>query len=115
MTHPSEEQVERVAADDPEPCGYCGALPCDQASHVVMGADEWRQRAIEFAVQYGPRCRDCADEDGICPATGLPCGEARKPIGHVVNAIMHGVHYGYLTPPPVLAAHLQSKDKHSDQ
>jgi hypothetical protein len=44
--------------------------------------DTWRKllRLWDIAEGYdpdddddGPRCRDCADEDGTCPNSGLPC------------------------------------------
>ena len=40
---------------------------------------------------YGGRCRDCADCEGICCNSGLPCdgGEARAAIEHVLRAVRY--------------------------
>ena len=37
-------------------------------------------------IQKKPFCRDCADEDGICPNSGKPCDEKPKPIWNWVLA-----------------------------
>lgn len=50
----------------------------------------------DYVLQYGGRCRDCADENGICPGSGLPCGGARKAVTHVVQALRYGLQHGYL-------------------
>ena len=31
------------------------------------------QRMWDAIIPHGPRCRDCADADGTCPHSGLPC------------------------------------------
>jgi hypothetical protein len=74
----------------------------------------WREAAIDYALHYGPRCRDCADEDGVCPASGLPCGGARKAVAHVVDAIIYGATHDYidaLPNPPASDALLGSATK----
>lgn len=40
---------------------------------------------------YGGRCRECADCEGICCNSGLPCdgGEARAAIEHVLRAVRY--------------------------
>ena len=51
---------------------------------------------LEYVEQFGGRCRDCADEGGVCPNTGLPCAEKRKAILWVIGAINYGVAHGFL-------------------
>lgn len=52
---------------------------------------------VDYVLRFGSRCRDCADEDGVCPASGLPCEGARKAVEHVVGALNYGVEHGYIT------------------
>lgn len=56
--------------------------------------------AVDFVMQYGGRCRDCADHAGICPNRNLPCEpeDARKAIEHVLAAVDYGVTRGLLAP-----------------
>ena len=56
------------------------------------------EKAIEFEMQYGPRCRDCANAGGICPASGLPCGGRRKAVAYVLNAYAYGLEHGFIAP-----------------
>lgn len=58
--------------------------------------DAARAAMIDFAVHYGPRCRDCADEDGVCPATGIGCGERQKAVEFVVDALIYGRTHGFI-------------------
>jgi hypothetical protein len=53
---------------------------------------------VDFVMQYGGRCRDCADADGVCPASGLPCksDEARRAIRHTLSALDYGYKHGFL-------------------
>lgn len=57
---------------------------------------------IDYIHRYGGFCRDCADENGVCPSSGLPCGGSKKAITHVLEALAYGVNHGYI--PVVLAA-----------
>lgn len=56
---------------------------------------------IDYALHYGGRCRDCADADGVCPSSGMPCdpAEARKAAGHVLKAWKYGIEHGYMGNP----------------
>ena len=49
------------------------------------------QDLVAFVSRFGGFCRDCADEDGVCPTKGLPCdsGLRAKAIDHVVAALNH--------------------------
>jgi hypothetical protein len=56
---------------------------------------------VHYISRYGGRCRDCADEDGVCPTSGLPCEGAAKAIHHVLNALNYGVSNGFLPASPI--------------
>jgi hypothetical protein len=60
------------------------------------------KEVVSYIARYGPRCRDCADEFGICPSSGLPCGDAAKAIRHVLEAYNYGLKHGYLSVPDAL-------------
>jgi len=51
---------------------------------------------IGYIVRYGGRCRDCADHQGICPNSFLPCADADKAIRRVLEAFNYGVTNGFL-------------------
>lgn len=55
---------------------------------------------LSYVMQYGGRCRDCADHFGVCPG-GLPCesDEAKGAIRHVLRAINYGMANGFLSTP----------------
>lgn len=54
-----------------------------------------RDGLIDFLVNYGGRCRDCADEDGFCPQTGIGCGQRRKAVELILGAIDYGTKHGF--------------------
>lgn len=51
---------------------------------------------VSYIARYGGMCRDCADEGGICPSSGLPCANSRKAIEHVLNALKYGIEHKFL-------------------
>lgn len=61
---------------------------------------EITNEVVSFISRYGGRCRDCADEDGICPTSGLPCEGYIKAIRHVLEALNYGMANGYLSASP---------------
>ena len=68
-----------------------------------MAADYKQIPVTQSVLDYvlaGPRCRDCADGDGVCEHTGLPCDpmRARKAIRHVLERVNYGIANGYLNP-----------------
>lgn len=63
-----------------------GALP------AIPLTDE----VVRYIAHYGGMCRDCADEDGVCPRSGLPCNDSEKAIRYVINACNYGVMNGFL-------------------
>lgn len=56
------------------------------------------QDLIDYVTRYGGRCRDCADERGVCPSSGLPCAGAEKAVRHVFAAYNYGVENGFIKP-----------------
>jgi hypothetical protein len=54
---------------------------------------------VAYVTQYGGHCRDCADENGVCPSSGLPCGGSEKAIRFVFNALSYGVKHKYISSP----------------
>lgn len=56
---------------------------------------------IMYVLRYGGRCRECADNFGICEGSGLPCqrDEARKAARHVIEAINYGFGNGFMPLP----------------
>lgn len=50
---------------------------------------------IDFLINYGGHCRDCADEDGFCPRTGIGCGQRRKAVEFILGAINYGAKHGF--------------------
>lgn len=61
---------------------------------------EVTNEVVSYIARYGGRCRDCADEDGICPTSGLPCEGYIKAIRHVLEALNYGVANGYISKDP---------------
>lgn len=54
-----------------------------------------REKLLDFLVAYGGFCRDCADECGICPQTGIGCGERRKASEFILRALEYGSKHGH--------------------
>lgn len=53
---------------------------------------------VDYVMQYGGRCRDCADAYGVCPISGLPCNptDARRAISHTLTALDYGYEHGFI-------------------
>lgn len=81
----ASEVLDRAARAAPQPA---------TADAVDALPDE--KTCVDYVLQYGGRCRDCADENGVCPGSGLPCGGQRKAVTHVVQALRYGLQHGYL-------------------
>lgn len=56
---------------------------------------------IAYASHYGGRCRGCADENGVCPTSGLPCDpdERLKAAAHCLKAWQYGIEHGHMDNP----------------
>ncbi len=55
---------------------------------------------ITYVSRYGGDCRDCADENGVCPQSGLPCGGKAKAVKHVLTALDYGLKNGFIVSQP---------------
>lgn len=75
--------------------------PPAQAADSVLedAALTFTSAHIDYVARSGGRCRDCADESGVCPGSGLPCGSSRKAIKHVFDALEYGVKNGFIKSP----------------
>ena len=71
------------------------AAPASPIPTSVNGAGE-REALVQYVTHYGPQCRDCADEDGVCPATGIGCGQRAKAAAFVVDALIYGAKHSYV-------------------
>jgi hypothetical protein len=69
---------------------------------------------IDYALHYGSRCRECADADGVCRTSGMPCdpSEARRAAEHCLKAWIYGIENGFMSNPFAgLSAHLVISDE----
>lgn len=55
-----------------------------------------RPEIASYVARYGGNCRDCANENGICSSSGMPC-DSHKAINHVLTALDYGLKHGYIT------------------
>jgi len=81
-------------------CAKCGVSYGEHAKPPpAVAAGGVTAETIDFVMQYGGDCRDCADEFGTCPHNSLSCDvtSARKAIGFVLRAVEYGQRNGYLT------------------
>lgn len=53
---------------------------------------------VDYVLRFNGMCRGCADENGTCPTSGLPCdpGEASTAIRYVIHALRYGMRNGFL-------------------
>lgn len=51
---------------------------------------------VAYVRHYNRGCRDCADSFGICPGSGLPCGNGEAAIRFVVKALRYGIEHGFI-------------------
>jgi len=89
---------------------FCGSIadeirdlknsPDSAAPAKPASEDAWLEDAIEYVKPFGGNCRDCADNDGICPTTHLPCVEKDAAIRSVLSAVVYGEKNGYLRTRP---------------
>jgi hypothetical protein len=54
------------------------------------------KEVIDYIARYGGRCRECADANGVCPSSGLPCSNPEEAICHVLEAYNYGIKHGFL-------------------
>ncbi len=92
-----------LAAQPAEPPGDFWKMTDKEACSMLAAAAQPPAQpaadVVSYVARWGGNCRDCADENGVCPNSGLPCGGARKAIEHVLAALQYGVQHGYITDP----------------
>lgn len=108
-------EIMRQFADRPDVCSAtlpfggcpeCGSVKCVARACVLprgLAAVPTRMAFtpshMHYVQRYGGNCRDCADERGVCPGSGLPCGGSAKAVQHVFDALTYGVENGYIPLP----------------
>lgn len=60
-----------------------------------------REKLVHYVLRYGGACRDCADEDGLCPHSGVPCDAdiQRVIIMKTLDALEYGITHGFIENP----------------
>lgn len=76
-----------------------GDLLVVAAPAAVAGPVKFTAAHVSYIDRYGGRCRDCADEGGVCPNRGLPCADSTKAIRFVLDALAYGINHGYINVP----------------
>ena len=69
------------------------------APAAVAGPVAFTAEHVTYIRRYGGSCRDCADENGVCPNRGLPCADSEKAIRFVLEALAYGINHGYIAAP----------------
>lgn len=54
-----------------------------------------------YVLKFGGMCRDCADENGTCPHSGIPCDSdiRLKMVRSTIKALIYGIAQGYIANP----------------
>jgi hypothetical protein len=54
-----------------------------------------------YVLRYGGMCRDCADENGTCPHSGMPCDPdvCRPVVRRTIKALAYGIEHGFIASP----------------
>lgn len=87
-------------ADDIAPRDLAEAIRAlaHQASDNPYRVPAVTQALIDEVSRYGGKCRDCADENGICPASHLPCENSDKAVRFVLESLHYKITHGFITP-----------------
>lgn len=56
------------------------------------------EQIIGYVSRFGGMCRDCADENGVCPHSGAPCdsGQRRAVIAGTIEALRYGIEHRFI-------------------
>ena len=56
------------------------------------------EEIIRYVSRYGGKCRDCADENGVCPHSGAPCDtdQRRAIIAKTIDALRYGIGHRFI-------------------
>lgn len=100
-----EDGMNVALTDEEVTCKFCLRIMAAKRTVPASKAEGWRPisatpEVVSYVARYGGMCRACADEDGFCPSTGLPCEDVDKAISHVISALNYGFEHGYLPAPP---------------
>lgn len=98
-----EQTIELVRAEDPPP-------PPSEPWRPIPVTEE----VLAYVGRYGGFCRDCADHDGVCPGSGLPCGDRQTGAKFVIEALNYGFTHGFIPPPPVSSTPVEAIDNTRD-
>jgi hypothetical protein len=99
---PSEAKAATSVADEPD-LPDPASLSQPRLREERPSREEWEpipltDDVLRYVSRYGGMCRDCADEHGVCPNSGLPCDDPRdKAIRHVITALNYGFGRGFLS------------------
>ena len=96
------------------PNPFRGAAPTSTARAApaaVAGPVAFTAEHVTYIRRYGGSCRDCADENGVCPNRGLPCADSEKAIRFVLEALAYGINHGYIAAPTTQPAPQQEPDE----
>ena len=77
------------------------------------------KQAEGYVLRYGGMCRDCADENGTCPISGIVCDgdQRRKMVRRTLEALEYGSKHGFIKLPfsALSAAYEQGKRDGAEQ
>lgn len=96
----------RACCPDGDPRLKPAHTPVAPVSPDATGAAQTFDQIVSYVLRYGGKCRDCADVDGICPNTDMPCGFELKTavIKHTLKALEYGMSHGFIENPFSLPA-----------
>lgn len=63
---------------------------------LPLEGEDVEDALILYVLRFGGMCRDCADQNGACPTSGLPCVGADKAVRHVLKALRYGIENGFI-------------------
>jgi hypothetical protein len=70
----------------------------DIATELLMSHTGSDEEIIEYVSRFGGKCRDCADENGVCPHSGAPCDtdQRRVIIAKTIEALRYGIEHRFI-------------------
>ena len=56
------------------------------------------EEVVGYVSRFGGMCRDCADENGVCPHSGAPCDndQRRVMIAGTIEALRYGIEHKFI-------------------
>ncbi|MEK1908196.1 MAG: hypothetical protein AAAB13_20680 [Pseudomonas sp.] len=73
-------------------------LKADRHSDLSMATPTIDEEIVGYVSRYGGMCRDCADEFGVCPHSGVPCDtdQRRAVIRKTIEALRYGIKHNFI-------------------